>query len=156
MFIWLHTQQMTTLANKSILNKMGLGSLLSAGNSLTVYSLIIQPITTHVLAFVLKPRLSFSTQPLYNVGLTPQTWCDIPKNIADVETLIFQHFNIENHVFYVLLGIKSGFMRFANHCILLLFTFYTASRHICRASTSCWRQLMDALYLSQTRFAMNT
>ena len=51
------------------------------------------------------------------------------RRVAAIKFKMVQFLNLNIlYVFYVLFWIKYGFMRFANHCILFLFTFYKASQ----------------------------
>ena len=58
------------------------------------------------------------------------------------------------YVLYDLLGIKYGFMRFANHCILFLFIFYTASKLFWNCVCTTYIKLKQNIfgYVSSTLF----
>lgn len=91
-----------------------------------------------------EPLLILTSAPL-NCSFTPSHVTHLlPVNLINYQMLLlpllaaikfhnevkfsmkFQTVLVTSDVLYVLLGIKFGFMRFASHCILFLFTLYAA------------------------------
>ena len=86
------------------------------------------------ISLIAKCSFLFSTTYFSSLLLPPsQHFWDVllPSNSKCLSFFLkmvhFLNLNIW-YVFYVLFWMKYGFMRFANHCILFLFTFYKVSQ----------------------------
>ena len=60
------------------------------------------------------------------------------------------------YVLHVLLGVKYGFMRFSKHCILFLFTFYTASQIFGTWECPCGCTIYSQKHSQHTRLESDT